>query len=143
MLIACMCIREGTKSLIFHMTFLHTDVVSITDHSHTFFVWGSRGITLKNRHQIYYVKSIGIKVMTQQEHMTISYLLCMCMFTCTKICCVFVLRVIKLHNIIIDVCVMCAYSMIILWYLSILLVEVSTVEICSSLQPSGYSIFRS
>ena len=38
-------------------------IVSIADHSHTFFVWGSRGITLENRHQ-----SLLYKVYRARDH---------------------------------------------------------------------------
>ena len=53
-------------------------IASITDHSHTFFAWGSRGITLENRHQSLLYKVYGAKsddTTLLSEHVIISYLL--------------------------------------------------------------------
>ena len=53
-------------------------IVSITDHSHAVFVWGSRGITLENHHQSLPCKVYGDKnddTALLSEHVVISYLL--------------------------------------------------------------------
>ena len=41
-----------------------TVIVSIADHNHTFFVWDLEGSPLKITIKVYYVKSMGIKLMT-------------------------------------------------------------------------------
>ena len=55
-----------------------TIMVLITDHSHTFFVCGSRGITVENHHQSLLCKAYGDKsddTALLSEHVIISYLL--------------------------------------------------------------------
>ena len=42
-----------------------SSLVLITSHNHAYLVWGSQGFTRENRHRSYYVKSMGIRVMTQ------------------------------------------------------------------------------
>ena len=100
--------RGGTKSLIFHdfcayqcvlsWACPHTVavlkkklrdpqrisssniIVSIADHSHTVFAWGSQGITLENRHQSLLCKVYGDKsddTAFLSEHVIILYLLCL------------------------------------------------------------------
>ena len=52
-------------------------IVSIADHSHIIFVWGSRGVTLENRHQSLPYKIYGDKSADRAlllEHVIISYL---------------------------------------------------------------------
>ena len=87
-------VRGGTISLIFHLTFMHTNahycgacphtvavlklktiwnpqgisslniIVSVANHSHTLFVGGFQAITLENLHHSFLCKSMGIKVVT-------------------------------------------------------------------------------
>ena len=65
-------------------------VVLITGHIHIVSGWGSRGITLENHRKVYYVKSMGIKVifsilMRARDHFIYTSSEPVTLYTCTLI----------------------------------------------------------